>query len=305
MSVHPIREAFELAGDQPSAEFRDALRVRFLAELSVPVATAMPSREETIMTITEESHHTEPHRKESRRRAVLGVAAALIVVTGLTVVLINRRSETDHVDTSKDPAIAKEALVGDDEIGSGWLVSHARDNWTSPIVASQAATIDECAPYLDYAFDSPNRKAVTSGKVFEQPSLYWTTQWVYLFPTEAAASEAMDKISEPGFAPCLNRLREKMYNVNPRGAPTTVTTVDAVPMLPHGDRQIVLGQHGTFGSFGNLSFTIMNVFVQVGRGIVYVDPNPDFHKSTDPAGPLEKVVSAATDHLATALAGQS
>jgi hypothetical protein len=179
-----------------------------------------------------------------------------------------------------------------------------RDLWTSTALAAEAASVDACAPYLNYAFDGPSREAVTARQVFQSPSLWWMTQWVYLFPTEAAASEAMDKISEDGFVPCLNLLVQKMYTLDLRAAPTTVTTVEAPPMLSHGDRQVVLGQHGTFPSYDNLSFTIMNVFVQVGRGIVYIDPNPDFHDSMDPHGTLEKSVAAATADLEKALAAK-
>jgi hypothetical protein len=310
MSGHPIRRALEHLEEQASPPFRDALRIRFLAEIQQPnTATAADDtvrvegsadREEIIMVAIEESPQREA--KQSRRRAVLGIAASIIVVAGLIVVVVNHRSDTASVDTSHDPEIAEDALVGVDELGSGYLETNARSAWTSRAVAAVAETIDACAPYVDYAFDSPTRGAETAGKVFETPKLYWMTQWVYLFPTEAAASKAMDKISEDGFALCLNQLREKMYNDNPRGAPTTVTTVDAPPMLSHGDRQVVLGQFGTFGSYGNLTFTIMNVFVQVGRGIVYVDPITDFHQSDDPAGSLEIAASTATQHLKTALA---
>ena len=45
----------------------------------------------------------------------------------------------------------------------------------------------------------------------------------------------------------------------------------------------------------------MNAFVQVGRGIVYVNPTPDALDSLDPASRLERVLTAATDDLRNAL----
>ncbi len=120
MSAHPIRTAFDHIDDEPSPEFRDALRVRFLADLARATATsATTAREEPIVTITEEA----PLLSRSRTRVVLGIAAAIVAIAGLTVVVVNHRSQPVAVDTSRDPAIAKEALISVDQLGAGWEVS--------------------------------------------------------------------------------------------------------------------------------------------------------------------------------------
>ena len=304
MSAHPIRTAFEHSGDEPSPEFRDALRVRFLAELVSPTAaTGTPDREETIVTVTEET----PRLSRSRTRVVLGIAALIVAIAGLTVVVITHRSQPAGIDTSRDPAIAKDAVISVDELGSGWGISSNYPGLTSRTIADIAATVPGCAPYFDYAFDSPRRQAVTAGTIFDSPRGFALTQWVYIFPTKDAASKAMNKIAENGFVPCMNSFIEAMVpKIEPPGITVKVTSVAAPPMLPHGDRQVVVGQFNTFQQNGVqlTSQTVMHVFVQVGRGIVYIDPSPDFHDSKDPKGPLEKAVAAATNDLKAALAAK-
>jgi hypothetical protein len=295
MSTHPIRSAFDHAGDEPSPEFRDALRIRFLTDFaSATAATGLPDRDQTLVTVTEEP----PNRP--RAKMVLGIAAAIAAIAGLAVVVINHRSQPAGVDTSRDPAIAEEALISVDELGAGWEV--VSGGLTSRAVADIAATVPECTPYLDYAFDSPGRQAPTAGRIFG--SLAWTlTEWVYIFPSEAAASQAMDKIAEDGFATCFNKFLEVLIPAYAPGSTVTATTDVAPPLLPHGDRQVVLTQNNTYRTDTfEYSRTVLNAFVQVGRGIVYIDPITDDHDSRDPAGPIEKALTAATNDLMAALA---
>lgn len=234
---------------------------------------------------------------QRRLKVVLGVAAAISVVAALTAVVLNRHSEPNAIDTSRDPAIAESSLIAPKEVGLSWQINHQYDPFTSRDVADVAATVPACAAYLNYAFDSSERRAVTKGRIFSSPPLFALTQWVYIFPTEAAANQAMDKIAEPSFVPCLNHFMDAL---TPKlaGSPSNTTTVEPPPLADHGDRQVVLGQSIAL-PFG--TYQVMNVFVQVGRGIVYVNPTPDALGSLDPASRLEKVISAATDDLRNAL----
>ncbi len=108
----------------------------------------------------------------------------------------------------------------------------------------------------------------------------------------------MNKIAEASFAPCFNQFMDALA---PKfaGSPANSTTVQPPPLLTHGDRQVVLGQSVAITGVG--TFTVMNVFLQVGRGIVYVNPTPDAHASVDRAGRLEKVMTAVTDALRRSL----
>ena len=296
MSAHPIRTAFEFSGDELSPEYREALRVRFLASILQPVpVTGGPDRDEVVVSVTEET----PRNRKSLTRLSLGIAAAIVAIAGLTVVVVNNRSQPAGIDTSRDPAIAKQALISVDELGAGWEVSDG--GLTSRAVADIAATVPDCAPYLNYAFDSPARRAPTAGRIFG--SLGSTlTEWVYIFPSDAAASKAMAKIAAPGFVTCFNRFLERLIPAYAPGSTVKASSVAAPPMISHGDRQVVVSQSNTYRT-GTAEFSqvVLNAFVQVGRGIAYIDPIPDEHDSRDPAGSIEKALTTATNDLRAAL----
>ena len=304
MRQNPITVAFEHVDVEPSTAFREQLRVQFLAAVQSGSAAEVSlnvARQGVVDSVDVDTVKLVDTTRPSRRRlnVVLGIAASIAIVVTLGVVLVNRRSEPKGVDTSHDPAIAKSALIPPDELGLGWDISHQYDGLSSRAVADVAASVPECAPYVDYAFDSPRRQAVTSGRIFRGPPLFALTQWVYIFPTEAAATKAMDKIAEPAFVPCLMKFMDRLTPVLSPGTISTTSNVDAPEIAAHGDRQVVIGESITFA--GADTFTTMNTFVQVGRGIVYVNPTPDFHDSLDPASRLEKAYTAATDSLRTAL----
>jgi hypothetical protein len=233
-----------------------------------------------------------------RLNIVLGVAASICLVAALTAVILNHRSEPREIDTTRDPDRAKVALLAPKQVGVSWQITHQWDAITSRDVADVAASVPACAPYLDFAFDSPNRKAVTAGRILSSQQLFALTQWVYIFPTEAAATQAMDKIAEPSFVPCFTQFMQALFP-HLGGAGATVTAIESPPLAEHGNRQVVLGQSVEFPGVG--IFKPMSAFVQVGRGIVYVNPTLDATNSLDSASRLDRVLSAAADDLATAL----
>lgn len=236
-------------------------------------------------------------------KVVLTAAASVALVAALAVVIINHRSEPTAVDTSHDLEIAKAAIMQPPDIGVTWSVTHLWGDLTSRHIAELAATLPECGPYLDYAFDTAGRQAVTAGRQFGirgSELITWIiTQWVYILPSEQAASQAMDKIAEPGFLPCFDHVLPQMYP-----GKGVASRLDPLPVAPHGDRQIVIGQHLVFGatpSDSGIPVDTMNVWVQVGRAVVFVDPSLDSHQSLDPESRIERAVSAATEALQAAL----
>ncbi|MEY2521710.1 MAG: hypothetical protein QOJ66_275 [Ilumatobacteraceae bacterium] len=292
MNHNPISDAFESVDMTPSAAFRQRLRGEFLAAVVRHEVSDGIAGGNTVNVI-------ETARPPRRRwKVVLGAAASIAIVAALTAIVLNRSSEPNAIDTSRDPAIAGSSLMSPKQVGLSWQINHQYDSFTSRDVAGVAATVPACAAYLNYAFDSPERLAATAGRIFSSPPLYALTQWVYIFPTEAAAKQAIDKIAEASFVPCFNQFMDAL---SPRlaGSPSNTTTVEPPPLADHGDRQVVLGQSVAL-PFG--TYQVMNVFVQVGRGIVFVNPTPDALDSLDAGSRLEKVIAAATDDLTTALA---
>jgi hypothetical protein len=241
--------------------------------------------------------------RHRRMKVLLAAAASIAIVAALAIVISNHRAEPAEVDTSHDLDIAKAAIIAPRDIGVSWSVTHMWGDLTSRSIAESAAKVPECKPYLDYAFDTDGRQAVTAGRQFGirgSELITWViTQWVYVFPSEQAASEAMDKIAEPGFLSCFDNVLPLMYP-----GKGVASRLDPLPVAPHGDRQIVIGQHLVFGaspSDSGIPVDTMNVWVRVGRAVVFVDPSVDTHNSLDSASRIERAVSAATKAIQAAL----
>ena len=294
MSRHPLFIAFDALDDAPSAEFSEKMRTQLFDELVHPGSAAtVDDSEVTVIPISNGSKRT---------RTLLGAAAAILLVAALSIVVLTRRSEPAPIDTSKDPAIAIAGLIQVTELGTGWEVSHGADAFTPQIEAQVAASVPACAPYVDYAFDSPNNDAVVTQRLYQSPTLAQLFNIVYVFPTKEAASRAMDKIAEPGFLTCFTRYLEAAQPVFSPGTTSTSEAVEAPSLLQHGDRQIAFGTNNVFQTpTGPVPLSSVNVFIQVDRAIVYVNPRPDFHGSTDPKGRLEIVMKAATASVTAAL----
>lgn len=297
--------------DAVQLEMSPAFRRRLEREL---VAAVQPEAKEEFMVKVVE--HEVGHRgddndpvgpgdstssRHRRMKVVLAAAASIALVGALAVVIINHDAEPAEVDTSRDAEIAKAAIIEPSKLGVSWSVTHMWGDLTSRSIAESAASVPECEPYLDYAFDTASRQAVTAGRQFGivgSELITWIiTQWVYIFPSEKAASQAMDKIAEPGFPPCFDHVFRRMYGNS------QASRLDPLPVAPHGHRQIVIGQHLDFGGLppDGIPVETMNVWVQIGRAVVFVDPSTDTHDSLDPDGRIERAVSAATDALQAAL----
>ena len=66
------------------------------------------------------------------------------------------------------------------------------------------------------------------------------------------------------------------------GVITSSELVTAPPLLQHGDRQVSFGTLNTLefeGVHGPVPSTSINIFIQLDRAIVFVNPPPDFHDS--------------------------
>jgi hypothetical protein len=224
-------------------------------------------------------------------------------VAALSVVALTRRDAREPVDITRDPKIALAALIPVTNLGSGWEVSHDHDAFSPIVEARVAASVPSCKPYVDFAFDSPDNKAAVTQQLYQSPTLAQLFNIVYVFPTEEAASRAMDKVAERGFLSCFTSYLEAAQPIFSPGTTSTSDIVDAPPLLQHGDRQVAFATSNVFQtSTGPVPLTSVNVFIQVGRAIVYVNPRPDFHDSVDPKGRLELVIRAATDSVTEALA---
>ncbi|HZX54682.1 MAG TPA: hypothetical protein VFE86_08365 [Ilumatobacteraceae bacterium] len=289
-----INAAFDLVDVMPSPVFRSNLRSRFVEEMTRSDA---PTNE---LSETEGERSTvtvvdAPSAKNRRPALIVGVAAAIIVAAVSTLVLFTRRDEPTAVVQQDDVEIAKSALLTQQQLGSGWA-TRADDPTTLRNMATIAAKIPACASYVDFAFAGPGADVVTAERDFQGELSPALSNIVYIFATEEEATEAMAKIAEPGFGPCFNQFIAALIGFGAR-----VTTADSPSFHGHGQRQVVVSQeiaHPTEGTSTTISF-----FIQVGRGIVYVDPILRKSDPLDASGKLNAILEAATSALTAAVHG--
>ena len=138
MTRHPLQSVLEGLDYQPAPGFREALRAQLLADLSHTDATqadphldagdgADESQEITVLKKVDRSRSTPP-----RTRALLAMAASVIVVAGVTAIVVNHRSsDTPPAENGADFAIAGAGLISVDQLGPGWRREFAVDpSWT-------------------------------------------------------------------------------------------------------------------------------------------------------------------------------
>ena len=122
MTRHPLRAVFEQLDYQPAPGFREALRAQLLGDLATTDAASSDpqlgvgdgvdeAQEITVLNKVDRSQTATP-----RARALIGVAAAVIIAAGVTLVIINRRSSPDDHKpiTTNEPMPSSSLVVGTD-----------------------------------------------------------------------------------------------------------------------------------------------------------------------------------------------
>jgi hypothetical protein len=139
------------------------------------------------------------------------------------------------------------------------------------------------------------KASVSAARLFTSGSAGSTYEVVEVLPTAGAAAEVMDEIADPRFAACfVGRIDAATL-----GQKTTTSQFTLPPLLAHGDRQVSIGTVTNYQAGSRSKF---NVWVQVGRAIVQVNPSSDMYEVTDPDGDIEKFITAAVANVSAALA---
>ncbi len=298
MSRNPILTALDALDDEPSAAFSEAMHARLFAELvhpsesaETPMVDDQPKAPEVRVLIDEIGTRTrirafEPRSK--RAASALAAVAGIVLVAGLAVAVATRRSEPAASDTNADREIAEAALITVADLGSRWENSHLHDGLSTRDEAGVAAGVSGCSPYVDFVFDGPDRKAATSQRDYDyrgRISLV-LSEVVSVFPSKAAASQVMNKVAEPTFRSCFAGYLEAAAPLLSPGDSLTSHILDAPPLLQHGDRQIAFESVNMYHLAGGLvPITSINIFIQIDRAIVYINPMVDAPDSLDPDGP--------------------
>lgn len=317
MSSDVIRAAVDLADGEPSSTFLAELRARLLAQgtSAVEPATEQPEREEEAEVIVEE--RVVPDIRKPRRRTVwLAAAAVLAALVGAGVV-ISLRDDPPSDDTLTDvdareaQPLAEAALMTPEVFREGWSELDAYPVQVLAQINSETrATYPECAVLTSFGLMQPTTKSVTAHRDFVNGAVPMLHD-VWVFASAEDASKAMDIIAGGIFPKCLFDLFDRTTARGTRVPANSDSHEWDVPnvseLLPHGDRQVIIGQKIDYslyqgGSTVHVYPEAINVFVQVGRAIGFVDPQ--YLSDLGPNSNVERTVTAMTNQLEKEFGGR-
>ncbi len=196
-----------------------------------------------------------------------------------------------------DAAVVADALLTPADLGNGW--GDASEQMSFPNSAEMAATVPECAPYVDLVFAGGADHGVgQSAALTKGPDVLFT--YVVVFPTEAAATAMLDAVQSPGFDACWAKFNDVAVPAMPIGATSATYENDTPPDLTFtADQSSVKSLVGTVTMGGSdLPDTCVCTFARSGRGVVEVHSTASaFTASTRSA-----IIQQAIDKLSTRLA---
>ena len=312
MSHHPIREAMDRIDASPSAEFLTALRRDVLADFTgarheLMVLDVEPG-EEQLVDVQESNRQRRPRRA---RKFVLAAAALITVFAAAAVVTIRPRdpaetpTELHVVDPDEALPMASRAVINPHDLGALWDTGALWPDAATylRLVHDTQQAVPECAVMPDFGLVPPTDRSVTAQQNFYSGDK-WMFHQVMVFASADDASRAMDVIAGQVYPQCLFDLIDRIIPLGQRMNATTKSVAwQAPPVKTHGDRQVSFGQlvHYTVTS-GNVDIYLVNVFVQVGRSIGWVDPQY-FPESTTPLYRVDKAVDANAAALEAVFGG--
>ncbi|HEY7628916.1 MAG TPA: hypothetical protein VH761_17730, partial [Ilumatobacteraceae bacterium] len=176
------------------------------------------------------------------------------------------------------------------------------------------AAMPDCALLNSVGIFPPSTKVATAFQVVTDGSLL--TQKVFVYATADDASRAMDVIDDALFATCWFNLFDRVAPlVSPDklmiseawSVPHVYGPLEPFEIAPHGDRQVIIGQHMTVSRVtGSVDRYFVNAFVQVGRTITWINPRfvvPNNTTTSDPAERsvgINEAIAAATSAVQNA-----
>jgi hypothetical protein len=298
------------------AERAEALRRRVHAQLNV---RADHSPVEEILMMTDASD-----RSQRRRRYGWMAAAALLVVGAGGIAVAINATDSEPADepvaeipttpsttsttpttsttappTLDDSEIAAATLLTASEYGTGWT---GLFNVPVRLDATTAQTIPACQPYVDVVFESPSRPAEKTYFWFGAPesNVAAMTQYVVVFPDEAAAVAMFDATSEPAFADCIAAYNEPAPTDS--FPPLRPSNLEPPPLELAGDEVFVRRATGSFTTEDGVVHTedVLSATVRVGRIITILEAaDPSFY----PYDQFVVAVATMVDRAQAALNG--
>lgn len=316
MSENIIHAAVQLIDVAPTDEFVETLGRQLLADLEgqrptrtaislIPTEPEPPAPAEYVALAPDPSRAGRVTRPQ---KLFVAVAACLALVVAGAVILSQRDDSSERseqladVDSREAQPLADAARVAvHDVLGAGW--GEREDQGGVPfsqLEADTTADTPQCADLRELGIWSPTTKSVTSHQIFQIPGNEFMYHEVMVFASAEDASKAMDTIESDLFRDCTFKRFDRLAPLWPRLGTTSHSSAWAgmTEIAPHGDRQIVIGQHLVYQFNGEPGpeFHLVNAYIQVGRAIAWVDPVYNALPGQRDPG-VEKVLSDTTASL--------
>jgi hypothetical protein len=307
VNSNPVRAAADLIDAEPSREFLRALRARLLADGTPAEASTTTQQPSALASETAEEYvmlAPNPNRSgPSRRVQVIVLAAAVCVVAVAAIVIINRPGHTSSgglrdVNPTEASPLAAAAKILPDAVGPLWSQVDDFNGSTYADVSAEVITaVPDCAQLKSVGLLQPTTKSVLFHQDFlNGPAPMLHDVWV--FATPADASRAMDVIDGDVYPGCLFSFFDHLTPLSSGVKATSASrSFDIPPIASQGDRQIVIGQmiHYVLSVGGTIDPQAVNVFVQVGRAIAFIDPQ--YFDDVGPTSNVVEAITASTDAL--------
>ena len=246
-------------------------------------------------------------RRGQRRRVATAFAAGgvtiVLVVVGVAVLRDGTNPEpsspvaTTTADNSGDSAVARAALISVDQLGPGWspeFPATSLATWRATTAAQP-----ECAEYI--AAVQPLEATAPGGLAsFKNLQNQIVAESVTIYPSNDAASSVMDSMEAPGFKDCVFATWDAANASGFPGSDPTTTGFNIAPPAAHGDRQISFGLETRTGNDSRTRL-YHDIWIQVGRSVIWINVSPDGLGSDNPAGLTDKSITAAIASLKAAL----
>lgn len=289
MKQSSISAAFDQVNVEPSPVFRSKLRAAFIDAMThseVSETLALDARGPAPTSSTAELRDgyvglaASPSvvANRSRRLVRVGLAAAtsiaLLVTAAIVVTRVdNSPGELNDVNAQDALPLARKAFISGDALGHTYFEAELPlpELVENNLAAVTRAAMPECEILATVGLMQPSPKAVAASQFFT--ALGGIAHTVYVFATPQDASKAMDVIGGKVYPACRFDLFDRMIPLEGQGHTANSKPWQTPTITAHGDRQIVFGQHTKFtgGNIDRETFYV-NVFVQVGRAITWMNP---------------------------------
>jgi hypothetical protein len=321
MTANPLGAALAAIEPDDNAAFQAALRVRLLDELRRRTANhnatvdgpaptgGVECRRDLALT---EELTLEPLQRQAQVRRLhwpLVAAAAVTLAAGLaTTMVVRHRKPTvvtapsaptatsvmasgpDAASVANDRAIGKAAIFNPAQLGATWAESTLQ---LQPPTTSDMG-VAACDPFRGKPALDPTYDTTTTQALFSRTGRKSTFDVVRVMPDAGIATQYMDSISDSAFPACYGGLIDASTGHQSK---TTILYLPQLAVQP-GDRALLIA---TDTRYLNGSAVNFNVWVQVGRVVVQVNPSPDLYEPDDPQSETQKVMSLAVETAKAAL----